>query len=541
MNKVLRFLLRGILFLFLFILVLGFIIIPLSLTWGIPSQGTKYLKHPVHLQSVQFNPFILQLTLKGFEVLDHQNRQMIAFDKLMVEVSFKDLFKKIYHVEAFEVDGLKLNVELLPNNQVNLVELVPQEQQKPVAVTHANKQVAPLNEEPLPLPAVVVDKIDLNGQVHFTDKTVSPPFSTALTAFDLSITNVSTDPEAQADVKFKAQLDNMGRISTEVFIKPLAKPLDMETSFNLNDYALVVLTPYVGKYTGRALKDGKLDLRMNYRISANKLTASHRLLIQKFEFGNSIQSKDALPLPFGLAVALLEDPRGEIKIALPVSGDMSDPKFEYTHLIFQVIRNFFMKLVTSPFSVLGSLLGEETGTDELGYVRFTPGKAFLSGAEKNKLAKLIKGLKERPKLRLEVDGSYDPLMDWRAIEAESFAKDYELLRKQASGPDAKVYQLLYQRRFGIRGLWALGKKYKKGWGSYDDEKFDQEIKRQLIENAPPDLTALNALARSRAQEIHDFLMANGFEGQHLNIGHPQSTQGSMGYVPLPFTLTIFDK
>ena len=45
--------------------------------------------------------------------------------------------------------------------------------------------------------------------------------------------------------------------------------------------------------------------------------------------------------------------------------------------------------------------GSDTGTDELGYVRFTPGKADLSGAQKQKLTNLIKGLKERPKLRLE--------------------------------------------------------------------------------------------------------------------------------------------
>ena len=107
----------------------------------------------------------------------------------------------------------------------------------------------------------------------------------------------------------------------------------METTFSLNGYALGVLTPYVGKYTGRELKDGKLDLRMNYRIGGNKLIASHQVLVQQFEFGNAVESKDALHFPFGLAVALLEDPQGKIKIALPASGDMSDPKFEYFHLI----------------------------------------------------------------------------------------------------------------------------------------------------------------------------------------------------------------
>ena len=157
----------------------------------------------------------------------------------------------------------------------------------------------------MPLPVVIIDTIDLHqGQVHFMDKTIKPDFSTTVSAIELHITNVTTDPNAEAKVKFHADLDEKGRISSEMIIKPLAQPLDVETTFSVNDYALGVLTPYVGKYTGRELKDGKLDLQVDYNIGGNKLTASHKLLIQRFEFGKSVESKDALHLPFGLAVAL---------------------------------------------------------------------------------------------------------------------------------------------------------------------------------------------------------------------------------------------
>jgi outer membrane protein OmpA-like peptidoglycan-associated protein len=358
---------------------------------------------------------------------------------------------------------------------------------------------------------------------------------------ELQITNVTTNPQDEAKVKFHANLDDKGRMAMEVIIKPLAQPLDMETTFSLNDYALGVLTPYVGKYTGRELKSGKLDLQMDYNIGDNKLTASHKLLIQRFEFGNSVESKDALHLPFGLAVALLEDPQGKINIALPASGDMSDPKFQYTHLIFQVVQNFFINLVTKPFSILGSMLGSSgSSTDELGYVRFVPGKTDLLEKQKQKIKILIKSLKARPKLRLEIDGSYDPQVDWKAIQADIFTKDFKELRKESDRSDGKVYQLLYQRRFGIRALWALAKKYKKSMENYDDDKLDKEIKRQLIENAPPDQAALSVLAQARAKLVHDFFLSSGFDAERMSIGHPQSTQSSMGYVPLEFTLTVFD-
>jgi ribosome-binding ATPase YchF (GTP1/OBG family) len=40
-------------------------------------------------------------------------------------------------------------------------------------------------------------------------------------------------------------------------------------------------------------------------------------------------------------------------------------------------------------------------------------------------------LKERPKLLLEVKGSYDPVVDWRVIKEDVLAKDFQALRKES--------------------------------------------------------------------------------------------------------------
>jgi hypothetical protein len=521
----------------LFFLITGYIIIPLVLSWAIQSQGTKVLKHPVRLHSVEFNPFSLHLTINNLAVLDQKNQVMIGFDQLSVRVSFSDLFKKILHIQDLEVSGLNINAELSSGNKLNLTDLLPQES----AASVKNKPTSGKKEEPLP--AVIIDTIAFHqGQIHFTDDTIKPNFTTTVSGAELRIRHVATDPLVQTKTRFQANLEDKGRVSMEMVIKPLAKPLDMETTVSLNSYALKILSPYIIKYTGHQLNNGNLDLIIDYRISNNKLTATHKFLIQRFEFGTAVQSKDALHLPFGLAVALLEDPQGKINIALPVSGDISDPKFQYLHLFGQVASNFFVKVVTKPFTFLASALGgSQSSTDELGYVRFSPGKSDLSDSQHKKLLNLIKGLKEHPRLRLEINGSYDPQADWKAIQADTFAKDYEKLQKDSTGPESKVYQILYQRRFGIRALWALAKKYKEGVAQYDDVKLDQEIKRQLIENSPPDKKALNVLAQTRAQTVHDFLVTNGFDVKRLQMGNSQSTQSSMGYVPLQFTLTVFDK
>lgn len=60
-----------------------------------------------------------------------------------------------------------------------------------------------------------------------------------------------------------------------------------------------------------------------------------------------------------------------------------------------------------------------------GYVRFVPGKAELSKEDQEKLNKIIAGLRRAPKLSLEINGSYDPDVDWKAIKTDVFVKDLE--------------------------------------------------------------------------------------------------------------------
>jgi len=131
-------------------------------------------------------------------------------------------------------------------------------------------------------------------------------------------------------------------------------------------------------------------------------------------------------------------------------------------------------------------------------------------------------------------------VDWKAIQADIFTRDYEELRKDSSRGEEVVYQTLYQRRFGIRALWDLTKKYKNRVGDYDDLRLNQEIKRQLIENAPPDQNALGVLGQARAQVVYDFFIASGFDANRLELGPAHPAQSSMGYVPLEFTLTVFE-
>jgi phage gp46-like protein len=156
-----------------------------------------------------------------------------------------------------------------------------------------------------------------------------------------------------------------------------------------------------------------------------------------------------------------------------------------------------------------------------------------------KLKTLVKGLKDRPKLALEVNGTYDKGADWRAIKSDVLANDFKVLRKQSTRTDSWVYQMLYQRRFGLDALWVLTKKFKSKTGVYDDAKIIEEAKRRLVEDGAADKVALAALALERAKVVHDLLVADGLDSGRVSVGPSHEVQASMDFVPLEFTLTVF--
>ena len=137
-----------------------------------------------------------------------------------------------------------------------------------------------------------------------------------------------------------------------------------------------------------------------------------------------------------LGVALLKDRNGRIALDVPVKGRLDDPKFRVVPIVWQVVMNLLAKAATSPFSLLGALVG---GGEELSYLEFAPGSSAISEKEGEKIEKLSKALYERPALNLEITGSVDDSLDraalaWRKLERELKTARMTDLAGKAEGP-----------------------------------------------------------------------------------------------------------
>jgi len=115
-----------------------------------------------------------------------------------------------------------------------------------------------------------------------------------------------------------------------------------------------------------------------------------------------------------LAVALLKNSKGEIDINLPIQGSLDDPQFSIGGIVWKMIGNLIVKIITSPFALLGSLFGGDD--QQLEYLEFDPGVASISKASEDKLKTLTKALNDRPALKLDISGRTDPETDKEGLK-----------------------------------------------------------------------------------------------------------------------------
>ena len=256
----------------------------------------------------------------------------------------------------------------------------------------AEKKVTPAKDEDIP---IKIDAVTLQGgTIRFRDESVTPNFSTKLDHIGGRISGLSSKANTTADIELRGIL---GTAPLEITgkINPLSKDLYVDLKASFKDMDLTPTTPYSGKYAGYAIDKGKLSFDVQYLIENRKLDSKNTVFIDQLTFGERVESPDATKLPVRLAVALLKDRKGQIKLDLPVTGSLDDPQFSVWRIVLKIIVNLLTKAATAPFALIGAMFG---GGEDLDYIEFDYGQvlSYRSRHEKDLRHKQDPRRKNRP-------------------------------------------------------------------------------------------------------------------------------------------------
>lgn len=361
-----------------------------------------------------------------------------------------------------------------------------------------------------------IDQVSVtDSSMNFADLSLVPRFATGIQHLNGTIKGLSSEQLARADIDLKGQVGKYAPVFIQGQINPLSKEAFTDMSMNFQGIELTTFSPYSGKFAGYNIEKGKLTLELHYKLSEKILIGENHIMMDQFTLGEKVEGPDATKLPVRLAIAILKDARGIIDINLPVRGDLNDPEFRLGPLILKTFVNLIVKAVTSPFKMLGSLVGGEG--EEMDFVSFAPGSGSLSQDQQAKLGRLARALGSRPQLRLDLRGTAGEAADRQALAGHAVMARIRMPGNTHEGPltedEQKRLYKLYRETFkkedprdlvspvDEKGLKLPRNVYKTA--------VTEASRKRLIENYPVSDDDLRILARERAGSVKEYMIQQG--------------------------------
>jgi flagellar motor protein MotB len=415
-------------------------------------------------------------------------------------------------IQDITLEKLISNIVINQDKTINLTKSMtaePVSSQGPAPQEEAPAPSRAPQAEPLPLTIGVIALKD--GKINLTDRSVTPAYASSITRLNGTIRNISSGKDQKAEVLMNASINSSAPLKITGTLNPFSDSLFLDLSVRLQDMDLIPYTPYSGKYVGHRIQKGKLSLDLHYLIDDMKLDSTNDVIIDQFDFGEKVESPDAVDLPVKLGVSLLKDRNGTIKLNLPVAGRLDDPEFSVFGILVKVLKNLLLKAATSPFSLLGSMMGS---SEDLSFVTFEPGSNQLSEAEQVKLGTLAKALADRPNLSIDISGFVEVEADRKGLVDAAFEKQLLAQRSKKEAdkkPAASLTDVVPEEYDKLLAKAYRSAKFEKPKGLLGVAKSlpEAEMEELIKKNISITDDELRAFAKQRAGAVMDYLSTQG--------------------------------
>ena len=442
-----------------------------------------------------------------------------------------------------QIDKLDLNQPyarfiINPDLSTNINDLLVDKPAATPSPAVASSEAAASPDEPDVPFALRIGGIQIaDGSANFADLSLRPPFITAIQDLGGSIGTIDKRQHNAASVDIQGKVDRYAPVSIEGSLTPFEPLQSLDIITRFKQVELTTLSPYSAKFAGYRIRKGRLNLDLHYRIQQGQLNAENEVVLEELQLGEKVDSEQAVDLPIRLAVALLKDSSGTIALKIPVQGDLKNPQFDVVPIIWQTLRNLVVKAAKSPFKFLGGLVGRDQA--DLSQILFPPGSSELDSAARSNLDTLASALKERPVLRLEIEGMSAPAVDGPLLAEQWLEREYQqtwykvLQRRGDTVPaDPAMLEISEDEKAAmLEGIYRsrLQQQPPTEWQSLDEDTRTRQLRQAIVSSRESSTALLRRLSRARAASIKDYLVDNtGLAADRvflLDTGIAQTPQG----------------
>jgi hypothetical protein len=188
-----------------------------------------------------------------------------------------------------------------------------------------------------------------NGDIKFNDFSTSEKFALELNPLNVVADSIDKD-HSRVNVTLKSVIKPYGNVSVAVSINPKDSS-DFDMEYHFKKLAVSMFNPYIISFTSFPLDRGTIEFDGSWNVRKGMIRSTNHLVIIDPRTTKRIRNKDTKWIPVPLVMTFIRERGNVIDYEIPISGNLKDPKFNLKFVIFDLLRNVFVKPPTTPYSL----------------------------------------------------------------------------------------------------------------------------------------------------------------------------------------------
>ncbi len=268
-----------------------------------------------------------------------------------------------------------------------------------------------------------INKFTLHkGDIIFNDYSLREKFAVEVMPVSLRADSIDKNNE-RMNFKLKGTLKPYGDIGMDMSLDPNDFGF-FDVSYDIFKVPVSVFNPYLISYTSFPMDKGTLQLKGQWSVADSMINSTNHLLIMDPRIGRRVKRNDTKWLPMPFIMSLVREPGEAIQYDVPVSGNLTKPKFAFKNVIATIVQNIFVKPFTAPYLVQVKKL--ETTVEKMLTLTWQMREATLTTTQQAFVGKMAKFMKQHPGYTISISSQVYTDKEREHIEFFEFKKKYYL-------------------------------------------------------------------------------------------------------------------
>ena len=257
----------------------------------------------------------------------------------------------------------------------------------------------------------LIDTLNVDGQLLFSDASVEPSVALRLQDIDLKVSQMGPGQESAFTLQANHQEEHQtGGLTLQGKGFLLDDPRNAQMVLALSGFEVHQLSAYLGN----GVRSGRMAVDADIDIKQGQIKATNRIRIDglKVDAGQARETQSA-GLPLSMALNLLKDGDGHIDLTVPIESDLQGLAVDTSDIIntalLSAARKAAFTYVQQALQPWGALMllkdvAEVASRPRFVPVEFSPGSSDLDSDPQRYVAQIATLLQSRPALTVTLCG-----------------------------------------------------------------------------------------------------------------------------------------